>query len=650
VDDLRGRWDFTSAFTNSSGMGNSQKPLLVYINALRANAAAPDTFLATGCMRSPETNAFMPLSMKATYNNVNKTYLVVLYSTIIPPSGSGEPYLIRFNGSIAVGGESVKDDQANGTLITQFSGGTWSGLHHDRRETKCPSVQNSGLGFQGDLYVHRDLSVNTPGNWTLYEGYSVIVSSGMQVETPDGLKFVVQEYTDLFSPDVDFIGRFRYLSQNEGLPIIGGTYHFTLLDIFGDPIPGTESTDVWYACNQGAPVNINGTHTAENDLQLSWDAVTSVPGEFEPGNTPQIGFYQIGISPFGWQGQSEYGSAGIASANHVIPWNMFEPGSAGTPDGTDFGMALNQFQDGTYQIGVYAFSHANPQTNGSGHECMTFDSTRTMLLVKNGSELDIQQVGTVSGHVYDAEGNPLGGIGVDTEEGGYGACTDENGAYTLRNVPDGQVNVVAGRDFCGPHPYNELTRFDIQVGASGVNFNLNSNPPLPDITIIAQPEHDWITSFGWTIGNTITMYVDNNIDLADGYNLMLTQTATPTEWDPAMGKVWFDNWSPFDLAPTMYVIVTNGTYTETLLIDTLSVNQFNLDSVIVTGNAPPERNVGVGVHQPGKDFWLEVQSDTNGYWSADFSTLGVDTGNVFDIHAMVWDADGDATQANYIFP
>ena len=108
----------------------------------------------------------------------------------------------------------------------------------------------------------------------------MVVSSGMLVTEPDGSSMVVQEYTDIFSPDVDFIGRFRYLTHFDGAPVSGETYKFVLLDVFGNPIPGTESTDVWYGCNQLAPVNLATSDAPDGDLLLTWDAVPDVPGQF----------------------------------------------------------------------------------------------------------------------------------------------------------------------------------------------------------------------------------------------------------------------------------------------------------------------------------------------------------------------------------
>ena len=71
--------------------------------------------------------------------------------------------------------------------------------------------------------------------------------------------------------------------------------------------------------------------------------------------------------------------------------NSFVPPAEGTPDGLDFGVGLSQLQDGLYEVGLYAFGRPNPQTAGKGHECMTFNSSEGMTMLKAGSDLTFQQ-------------------------------------------------------------------------------------------------------------------------------------------------------------------------------------------------------------------------------------------------------------------
>lgn len=192
----------------------------------------------------------------------------------------------------------------------------------------------------------------------------------------------------------------------------------------------------------------------------------------------------------------------------------------------------------------------------------------------------------------------------------------------------------------------EQLQENVSVGATEVNFNLEEGSVQPEFTVIAQPDHEWVFTFGWTVGEELTLYIDTDTDPSNGSLHTMTGTTIPADGDPNIGTWTFDGWQPFDLRPDMYVIVTNGTVTETLLVESLTVVQFDETANTVEGTAPPLRDVGVGVHQPGNDFWMVVTSDNEGTWSAQFPD---DFAGVFDIHAMIWDEDGDATQANYPF-
>jgi len=1203
VDDLRGRWDVEWELYGEE----DHPPLLVlYINDLMKNPYMTDTYIAGGCMRSPDSDVFMPLSLSAVLDPENGTYEITIYSTVVPVEW--EPFVIRFTGIVEVHGKGVPDDVAGGEIMTKMGTGQWNGTHHDRRRTKCPSVNGFDLGVQADVYAHKDLAYTTPRHYTLYEAHTVVVSSGMLVTEPDGSTMIVQEYTDIFSPDVDFIGRFRYLTHFEGMPISGGTYNFVLLDIYGNPIPGTESTDVWYGCEQLAPANLATSDAPDGDVLLAWDAVPDVPGQFEPGSDPPVGFYQIGVLPFQWDGEHDYGANGIKSPAHEIPILSFVPGDPGQPDGWDYGSPLSVFGDGLYQVQAEAFGEPlHPE--GYGHECSVYNSAEQLVMNKQGSELSFEQVGTISGTVYesngidpiayvhvdacsfddtfcagtetDADGNytiillpdkdyrvfvwgqpgwagevyqetiwwdqatpvlvgetgidftlepggsisgtvyddqgtPLANIAVDIEDGGYGTCTDENGNYTLTGVPYGTYNVAAGRDFCEPHSYAEQTMFDIAIDTAmpdvdGIDFQLQTQPitlllpygssfvgeisyedyvaaadqladllsgyvglpinlvvpegdwitgqntaieglqsgeidlafmswaaslvaydtagaqpglnvvrfgeafyksqilthvesgvtdvqdladrPLcwaewysvsghmvpswileregidphanaiysdhqqvvwnlynkecdgggsyvdvrtdssagfpedvmnvvfpiyvspeipndgfifrsdlpenvrydlinafmtvvgtpegsallndllgnyegiqefdfglyqglydliyqagynsqyvwdtyfnvgysptlhvvpahpeihghnwnpdalvtiyvdddddldngilyeatklvtddnwcgdpcfdvsnvpelsegilpghivtmmddqaarvvhttnlvwtgadvgaetvfgtaepgtwvevtshgpeyavrmvqadgdgnwvadfsapgtedfeqdvldlepgyhgrsiqfeggvpddgtlaywnveepPQPNVVAHPDHEWVYGYGWTVGDSVTLCIDS---ILDGCSFTQTQTASPSgdpNDDPNIGEVWFDNWAPFDLTPDMFVTLQGGSFTRTLQVDALSVNIYDESGGIVGGTAPLGRDVGVGLHGPGIELWQVVLTDSSGYWEADFSENSVDFTLVEDIHAMIWDEDGDATQANFDFP
>lgn len=379
VDDLRGQWVF--AWTLE--WGETPLPLHLFVNDIEPGQE-PNTYLAAGCMRSPYSGAMMPLSLSAEYNPTNNTYSLIIYSTFVPSEGFGPPYLMRFDGNFEVKRSGVSDDLAYGSFQSGIGPGTWQGSHHDRRRVKCPPVDTGGQRLDMDVYAHKNLAAE-PGQdvSTVLEGRGIqIVSSAMRVTAPDGQVYLAPFYSDIFSPGVDFVNEFRFVYDGQGAPV-PGLYNFVLLDVFGNPIPGTETQDTWTMCRNEAPTALTPVQNPTLDVTLSWTGVTTIPGEFDPGAR---GFYQIAIHPTNGPG-AEYGSNGISSTSHLIPWNVFEPGSAGTPDGFDVGTGLGQFGDGDYVMRLMAFYEPNPTWGGFGLECDVTNSAENFLMTKSGDTL-----------------------------------------------------------------------------------------------------------------------------------------------------------------------------------------------------------------------------------------------------------------------
>jgi hypothetical protein len=214
------------------------------------------------------------------------------------------------------------------------------------------------------------------------EGFTNIVSTGMQVILPGGNVVIVPFYTDIFSPGADFVSEFRYLESYEGDAVSGEPYEFTLLDALGNPIAGTTRTDTWTGCLTYPPPQdltavIPGLYMS---IHLSWGTVAMVPGFHPEGD---IGFYQIGIWPSGWDSGTEYGANLIRSAEHLIPWAEGPDWPEGDPDGWDHGNALGELENGEYQLQVEAFSQPDPDNPGHGHECAVWDIAENLFFTKS---------------------------------------------------------------------------------------------------------------------------------------------------------------------------------------------------------------------------------------------------------------------------
>jgi len=244
VDHLRGRWDGVV-----QGLFGEDQPFVLMLDEFAPDPNDALAFLYNGCMAVGVNAGYTPISARVLPLG-NENFDLTLFGT----AGGA---VIKMTGLAFTGDPRVKDDPASGAWQTSDEQGDWYALHHDRREPNCPAVNLGGkLSFRGDVYAAVELDPN--GGWqeSILEGFSNIVSSGMRVTLPNGSTVDAPLFTDLFSPTVDFIDSFRFLTSFPGLPISNGTYSFALLDVFGQPIPGATSADVWLACLQDAPRNV----------------------------------------------------------------------------------------------------------------------------------------------------------------------------------------------------------------------------------------------------------------------------------------------------------------------------------------------------------------------------------------------------------
>jgi hypothetical protein len=387
VDDLRGRWD-----VYVEGLGQGLENFTFFIGEINYNNSVA-AFLANGCMESP-SQILSPLALKAE-DKGDGFYYVSIISTVVPSSGAN-PFVIQFFGQVQIFGEGVPDDKAGGEesrIRTEFlDGGSWTATHHDRRRKKCPPVEIPPLEFSVDVRAQHNLrGGQIELTKTILEAQTNIASSGVLVEKPDSTVVTLRPYTDIFSSNVDFVSRFRYtipfdLADNAD-PIPSKPYYFTLLDVLGNPIPGSLKSDIWTGCFISAPINFVANIYSNNDIGIEWDEVPTANG-FDPANG--VGFYQIEIG--GWNPWSPdiYGCNLIKSTTHTVPWNDFTPPSPGYPDGYDLGIALNKFPDNrTYGIRIEAFSKPPIGSGGGNHECVIVDFNENIYFQKfaNGISL-----------------------------------------------------------------------------------------------------------------------------------------------------------------------------------------------------------------------------------------------------------------------
>ena len=380
VDHLRGRWDGTI-----EDLHGTDQPFTLLFNDFEPDPNDPTAALAVGCLSVGENGILTPLSARAV-DLGDEAFDITIFGTVASDS---EAFIIKFTGLVETFSPSVPDDSANGGWVTDEEEGNWSANHHDRRRPKCPAIQTGdGLAFSADVYAAVNINPDDSQTAsTILESFTNIVSSAVQVALPDGSSLLLPLFTDLFSPSVEFINEFRFIGNLDGLPEAGGTYTFTLLDFQGQPIAGATTSDTWFACTMDAPRNVSATVEPGDGILVNWDPVDPAPG-FDPGNSPSLGFYQIELEAENG-GDGGYGANDIKVTSHMIPLLGFGRSAPGSPDGFDFGNALEELTDGIYGFDVIAFAEAPPSSVASGLECQIRASDERVSFEKSGDEFRI---------------------------------------------------------------------------------------------------------------------------------------------------------------------------------------------------------------------------------------------------------------------
>ncbi|MBK9123996.1 MAG: carboxypeptidase regulatory-like domain-containing protein [Chloroflexi bacterium] len=98
---------------------------------------------------------------------------------------------------------------------------------------------------------------------------------------------------------------------------------------------------------------------------------------------------------------------------------------------------------GTYRVSAYAFPYLDETYQERRYYHEGDPVVVTVPDITPNIDFTLDPAGTISGTVRDAVTNdPLGGIPVDLDNGGYGTCTNPNGTYTIERVPLDEPHTV----------------------------------------------------------------------------------------------------------------------------------------------------------------------------------------------------------------
>jgi predicted GH43/DUF377 family glycosyl hydrolase len=112
------------------------------------------------------------------------------------------------------------------------------------------------------------------------------------------------------------------------------------------------------------------------------------------------------------------------------------------------------------------------------------------------------------------------------------------------------------------------------------------------------------------------------------------------------GFVYLGIWDhQVDLEPGIYIVASDDKFTKQLLIEPLSLDDFDPVENILRGTASPNRTVWVVANNESVFCGTNVDADSDGNWAVDFDNYGCDPTEDMWAYAQAVDAEGDTSEA-----
>jgi hypothetical protein len=183
-----------------------------------------------------------------------------------------------------------------------------------------------------------------------------------------------------------------------------------------------------------------------------------------------------------------------------------------------------------------------------------------------------------------------------------------------------------------------------QAGSAGkCKDQIQPPPPLyPVIRASTSGDWFWTSSFRSGADLSISIYESQQPDA-----ILLWSDARPAD-ENGFAHVFFQDHG-IDLLPGHYLVISDGVYEKSLLLELITMEVFDLENDIMAGTAPPGREVMAAAgYKDYQDHIYIIADPVTGQWLADFTTIGVDIveGMRTWSFAHVYDEDGDANEAN----
>ena len=125
----------------------------------------------------------------------------------------------------------------------------------------------------------------------------------------------------------------------------------------------------------------------------------------------------------------------VFNANTNLPVGTISTGANGS--------YTIQLDSGSYYIKIYAQGYQSIPLQGFSAVPFTVVADNTTTINYQMNTLQVTNAGLISGHSTSGSGSPLAGVLVVAHSGsaGYSSVTDNNGNYTIYNVPAGSYSV-----------------------------------------------------------------------------------------------------------------------------------------------------------------------------------------------------------------
>jgi hypothetical protein len=158
---------------------------------------------------------------------------------------------------------------------------------------------------------------------------------------------------------------------------------------------------------------------------------------------------------------------------------------------------------------------------------------------------------------------------------------------------------------------------------------------IPSPRILVQISEDWF------VGQEFAPNAEQSFQIYDaqGGTLLLSGSMCADEYGAA--GIWVGD--QLDLVPGRYIVVSDGTATKDLVLEALTFDIFDTTRGFLQGTAPPpvHRRVWVGIGFEDGGWSMEVTTDPDGGWVADF---GTPVPAYQWVAAQVFDPDGDVSE------